>query len=208
MRLAYQQADKLSQIVVDDAVSEDWSSGTPVSLTTEISKIKQAGADCVELWLTPQDEAAFATSAAHLGDHFTILGSDNMTSTNIFQQLAGKYANGALAPQLTSVVKNSPAIVAFDKAFRAKYHVEASVNAYGAYMGMFILARAIETAKGSTSPTAIQASLNKLKNFSGLMGTISYSPKLHTAIQPGQLTLERWNAGPKTWTSVFTGGSQ
>jgi branched-chain amino acid transport system substrate-binding protein len=190
--------------VLDDAVSEDWSSGTPVSLTSEINKIKNSGAKCVDVWLTPQDQATFVTTMNHLGDHFTVLGNDNMTQLDVFQKLAGKYANGALAPQLTSVVKQTPAIVAFNKAFKAKYHLTASVNAYGAYEGVLILAKAIEMAK-STSPASIQSAMNKIKNFHGILGSISYSPQEHTAIQAGQLTLVRWSSAGQKWIPVFTG---
>jgi branched-chain amino acid transport system substrate-binding protein len=206
IRQTYEEEGQIEKIVLDEPVSEDWSNGTPVSLTSDMSKIKESGADCVEVWLTPQDQAAFVTEMHHLGDEFTVLGNDNMTQLDVFQELAGKYADGALAPQLTSVVEESPEIKEFDKEFEAKHHITPSVNAYGAYMGTFILAKAIEMGK-STEPQKIQESLDKLKNFKGLMGTVSYSPELHTAIQAGQLTMVQWEAAGEKWVPVFTGKS-
>ena len=47
------------KLVLDDSISEDWSTGATVGLTNEINKIKSAGADCVVVWLTPQDTARF-----------------------------------------------------------------------------------------------------------------------------------------------------
>ena len=204
IRQTYEEEGQIEKIVLDEPVSEDWSNGTPVSLTTDMSKIKESGADCVEVWLTPQDQAAFVTEMNHLGDEFTVIGNDNMTQLDVFQELAGKYADGALAPQLTSVVEETPEIEKFDKEFEAAHHIPASVNAYGAYMGTFILAKAIEMAK-STEPEAIQEALDELKNFKGLMGTISYSPELHTAIQAGQLTMVEWEAAGEKWVPVFAG---
>lgn len=198
----YQKQHAMKRIVLDDAIAEDWSSGTPVSLTTEIASIKKAGASCVEVWLTPQDQATFVTTAAHEGDHWTVLGSDNETSTNIFQQLAGKYAQGMIAPQLTSLVKDTPAIKKFQKAFKQKYHFQSSLNAIGAYEGVFVFEKAYEMAK-SSSPTAIQGALNKLK-YSGLMGPLNYSPTEHTAIQAGDLTLVQWSDKTKSWHSIYT----
>jgi branched-chain amino acid transport system substrate-binding protein len=204
IRQTFEEEGQIEKIVLDEPVSEDWSNGTPVSLTTDMSKIKESGADCVEVWLTPQDQAAFVTEMHHLGDAFTVLGNDNMTQLEVFQELAGKYADGALAPQLTSVVEETPEIEKFDKEFEAKKGIPASVNAYGAYMGTMILAKAIEMGK-STEPAKIQESLDKLKNFKGLMGTISYSPELHTAIQAGQLTMVEWEAAGEKWVPVFSG---
>lgn len=204
IRQTYEKEGQIEKIVLDEPVSEDWSNGTPVSLTSDMSKIKESGADCVEAWLTPQDQAAFVTEMHHLGDEFTVLGNDNMTQLEVFQELAGKYADGALAPQLTSVVEETPEIKAFDKEFEAKHHITPSVNAYGAYMGTMILAKAIEMGK-STEPQKIQESLDKLKNFKGLMGTVSYSPELHTAIQAGQLTMVEWEGAGEKWVPVFTG---
>ncbi len=37
------------------------------------------------------------------------------------------------------------------------------------------------------------------------MGTVSYSPELHTAIQAGQLTMVQWEAAGEKWVPVFTG---
>jgi branched-chain amino acid transport system substrate-binding protein len=199
----YTAAHAMKRIVLDDAIAEDWSSGSPVSLTSEIASIKKAGADCVEVWLTPQDQATFVTTMNHEGDHWTVLGSDNETSTNIFQQLAGKYAQGMIAPQLTSLVKVTPAIKKFEKDFSAKYHFQASLNAIGAYEGVFVLQKALTAAK-STSPTAIQSALNNLHGYNGLMGPLSYSLKEHTAIQAGDLTLVQWSDKSKSWHAIFT----
>jgi ABC-type branched-subunit amino acid transport system substrate-binding protein len=200
----YAAAHKSKEIVLDDAVAEDWSTGTPVSLTSEIASINKSGAECVEIWLSPQDQATFVTTMHHLGYNWTILGNDNMTQLDIFQSLAGKYANGAIAPQLSSVVKQTPGIKAFDKLFSGTYHITTSVNAYGAYQGTMMLAKAIQMA-GSTKNTAIQAALNKLSNFCGLMGCLSFTPSQHCAIQTGELTLVQWNATAKTWHAVLTG---
>ena len=74
--LAGIQESYTKKLKLDDSISEDWSSGATQSLDAEIGSIKSSGADCVDVWLTPQDEAAFVNEMHSLGDSFTVLGND------------------------------------------------------------------------------------------------------------------------------------
>ena len=60
-----------------ESITENWSSGATVNLDAEIQKIVDSGASCVEVWLTPGDEAAFMQEIASLGiDDLIVLGND------------------------------------------------------------------------------------------------------------------------------------
>ena len=87
IKLAYSQAGK--KLALDDAISEDWSTGATVGLTNEINKIKGAGADCVVVWLTPQDTARFVQTLKTSGTKLTVLGNDEINADNTFSSLAG-----------------------------------------------------------------------------------------------------------------------
>lgn len=206
-KLAYAKAGKSSQIVSDVGVAEDWSTGTPVSLVSEINQIKKLGAQCVDIWLSPQDQATFVTTMHHAGDNFTIFGNDNLDDPDdVFPNLAGSYANGVIAPQLTSLVGDNAPIDKFNRQYDAAFgkKVPAATNGYGAYQSVFLLAKAIENAK-STKNTALQASLNKISAFPGLLGPITYTPQKHSATSVALMSLVRYDLATKTWQPILKG---
>ena len=65
VKLGYETNGK--KLALDETINEDWSTGATVGLTNEINKIKGAGADCVVVWLTPQDTARFAQTLKSTG---------------------------------------------------------------------------------------------------------------------------------------------
>jgi ABC-type branched-subunit amino acid transport system substrate-binding protein len=206
-KLAYGQAGQSSKILSDVGVAEDWTTGTPVSLVSEINKIKKSGADCVDVWLSPQDQATFVTTMHHAGDNFTILTNDNANDADgVFPNLAGSFADGVIAPQLTSLIGDNSAIDTFNKQYDAKFgsKVPAATNGYGAYQSVFLLAKAIETAK-STKNTALQAALNKTTAFPGLLGPITYTAMKHTATSVPLMSLEQYDTASKSWKPIYKG---
>ena len=86
VKLGYEKGRKL---VLDETINEDWSTGATVSLTNEINKIKDSGADCVVVWLTPQDTARFAQTLKSTGVKLKVLGNDEINADNTFASLAG-----------------------------------------------------------------------------------------------------------------------
>ena len=70
------------KLVLDETINEDWSTGATVGLTNEINKIKSAKADCVVVWLTPQDTARFSQTLKTTGTKLTVLGNDEINADN------------------------------------------------------------------------------------------------------------------------------
>ena len=89
------------KLAVDDAITEDWSSGATVGLTNEIDKIKSSHASCVVVWLTPQDTARFMDTIKSSGVNVTILGNDEIDADTTFSGLAGSAGNGAIGAELS-----------------------------------------------------------------------------------------------------------
>lgn len=187
--------------VLDTAISEDWSSGATVPITAEINKISSAGADCVVVWLTPQDEANFVKTAQSLGKHFTVLGNDDTNLGTTFTSLAGPAATGVITAQLKVVVHPDKTVAAFDKAYEAKFHTTPSVFSYGAYDGVMMAAKAIETAK-STNETAIRKALNHMSNFPGLTGPLTLSTTEHQTMTTSELQYVKWSVSQKAWVPM------
>ncbi|HUB71541.1 MAG TPA: ABC transporter substrate-binding protein [Acidimicrobiales bacterium] len=183
---------------LDDSISEDWSSGATQSLDAEISSIKQSGADCVDVWLTPQDEAAFVNEMHSLGDHFTVLGNDETSADTTFSNLAKANANGVISAELTASYAPSATVKAFATAYLKRWHIATTPFAELSDDAVFMLARAIDVGH-STSPSSIQHQLNSITNYKGLTGNLSFTPQIHVTINASQLTLVRYSTAKQAW---------
>lgn len=200
LKLAYKQAGK--SIALDDSITENWSTGATVGLSSELDKIKSAGADCVVVWLTPQDTAAFVQAMHSAGDHFTILGNDEINADNTFANLAGSQADGAIGATITTLMKPSAALKDFMKRYQAEFHVAATPFAEATYDSVKMLAQVIKDNGGKTDPKSLQAGLNSVKNFPGLTGTLTLSANKHATIDESQLTTVKYVAAKKQWVPL------
>lgn len=192
------------QLSVDDQITENWSSGATVGLTSEINKVKSSGAQCVDVWLTPQDSAAFLKEASSLGNHFTILGNDEYYATNTFGQLAGKLADGVISAEQTTALHPNKMTKLFTNLFDAKYHPSKGYNttyAQATFDALLMVAQVINQAK-STSPSDIQAGLDKTKNFLGATGNLSFSKQQHESITAAQMSLIKYDAATNKWVPL------
>lgn len=198
IRLAYSKAGKSKQIKLDEAITEDWSTGATVQLNTELNKIKSSGARCVVVWLTPQDTAAFVQALHSAGDKLTVIGNDEINADNTFSKLAGSQANGTIGAMLSSTLRPSRALKAFDKAYKKQFGIAATPFAAASYDSILVLAQVMKKAH-STSPAAIQKGLNGVSNFHGLIGTFSFSKQNHATITASELTQVKYNAAKGAW---------
>jgi ABC-type branched-subunit amino acid transport system substrate-binding protein len=196
IRLAYGKAGK--KLKLDEAITENWSTGATVQLNTELNKIKSSGADCVVVWLTPQDTAAFAQAVNSAGDKLKVIGNDEINADNTFAKLAGQQGNGAIGAMLTSTLRPSAALKAFDKKYQKEFGVAATPFAAASYDSILVLAQVMRKVH-STSPTALQRGLNSVSNFHGLIGTFSFSKQSHATITSSELTVVQYNAAKGAW---------
>jgi ABC-type branched-subunit amino acid transport system substrate-binding protein len=196
IRLAYSQAGK--KLALDDAITEDWSTGATVGLTNEINKIKDSGADCVVVWLTQQDTARFVQTLKTTGTKLTVLGNDEMNADNTFASLAGADANGAIGAELTTQLHPTKALLDFQKRYKAQFHLDATPFAVANYDAIMLLGQLIKKT-GSTDADKLKDALNGVKGYKGLQGTVSFSPQNHATIVENNLTLTKYDAKSKTW---------
>lgn len=200
IKLAYKQAGK--SIALDDAITENWSTGATVGLSSELNKIKSAGADCVVVWLTPQDTAAFVQAMHSAGDSFTVLGNDEINADNTFASLAGSQADKAIGAVITSQLTPSAALKDFMKRYQAEFHVAATPFAEATYDSVKMLAQVIKDNGGKTDPQSLQKGLNSVTNFPGLTGTLTLSAQKHATIDASQLTTVQYDAAKKQWLPI------
>jgi ABC-type branched-subunit amino acid transport system substrate-binding protein len=201
---AYKAAGKSAALTVNDGITENWATAAVVDVQNEITKIKATGASCVDVWLTPQDTAAFLQEASTLGDRFTVFSNDEVYATSTFVQLAGKLANGVITAEQVTGLKPNAATKLFTQQFNAKFHPAPGYNttyAQGTYDSIMMVAKAIKTA-GSTRATAIQSGLNHMTNYLGATGVITFTPMQHQSMTAKTLTLVKYDGTTKTWNQL------
>jgi branched-chain amino acid transport system substrate-binding protein len=196
IKLAYQGSSK--KIVLDDSISEDWSTGATVGLTNEINKIKSAGADCVVVWLTPQDTARFMQTLKSTGVKLTVLGNDEINADPTFSSLAKAAGNGAIGAELKTQLNPTKALTSFQKRYKARFHIASTAFAVANYDAIMMLGQVIKSTK-STDPSKLKDGLNSVKNYHGLQGTVSFSKQNHATLTEKQLTLVKYNAAKNKW---------
>lgn len=195
----YDKAGK--KIASNQPVTENWSTGATAGLMPEIAKIKQSGADCVDVWLSPQDQAAFVQDVHTLGDKFTIFGNDETNADTVFVGLAGAQANGVIGAFLTSDMHPSPELKTFAEAYKKRFNEPPTQYSETTYDSIMMLAKLIKETK-STDHKTLRDAFEKVKNYKGLTGDLSFSPQQHQTITADHLTLVKYDAANKKWVPL------
>lgn len=199
IKMVYEAGGK--KLVLDEAITENWSTGATVGLKSEINKIKASGADCVDVWLTPQDQASFVQEAKALGVKLTVFGNDETDADATFSDLAKSDADGVISALLTTEVKPNAALTDFQTRYKARFNVASTPFAEATYDAIMMLADVIKSTK-STKNTDLQNGLNAVSNYQGLTGSLSFTAQKHTTIGPEQLTLVKFDAASKSWQPI------
>ncbi len=196
IKLVYDAKGK--KLALEDAITENWATGATVGLKSEIDKIKASGADCVDVWLTPQDQASFVQEARSLGADFTFLGNDETDADTTFSDLAKDQAEGMISALLTTEVHPTSALKSFQSKYKAKFGKDSTPFAELSYDAIYMLKQAIEKGK-STDARSLQKQLNSISNYDGLTGKLTFTEQQHTTINKDQLTLVKYSTASNSW---------
>ncbi|MBN9070735.1 MAG: ABC transporter substrate-binding protein [Rhizobiales bacterium] len=199
IQLAYDKAGQ--KIAMDHTITENWSTGATAGLMPEVNAIKAAGIKCVDVWLTPQDQAAFVQDLQSIGYEAIVYGNDETNADDTYSSLAGELADGTITAMLTTELHPSAELAAFREAYKSKFGVEATPFSAGAYDSIKMLAQVIGDVK-STKPENLQKGFNAVKDFKGLTGNIGFSEDNHITINADQITLVKYDSKSKTWVEV------
>ncbi|GAA4174030.1 ABC transporter substrate-binding protein [Gryllotalpicola koreensis] len=197
IQIAYKEAGK--KLALEESITENWSTGATVGLKSEIAKIKASGADCVDVWLTPQDQASFLQEAKTEGSDFTFLGNDETCSDTTFSDLAKQQGDGMLCALITSDMNPDARLTKFREDYKAKFNVDATAFAELSYDAVYILKKAIEAGGGKTDPETIKNQLNKISDYDGLTGSLTFTEKQHTTLTADQLTVVKYDSASGKW---------
>jgi ABC-type branched-subunit amino acid transport system substrate-binding protein len=198
IQLKYAEAGK--EIALDEAITENWSTGATVALENEIQKVDDAGADCVVVWLTPQDTARFAQTARNQGAKFTILGNDEINADDTFAKLAKNAADGAIGASLTTWVNADPDLKKFQDDYQAKFGLAATPFATASRDALYMLKQVIEDV--GTDPDKLRDGIEAVADFKGVNGSFSFSQQDHATITRDQLTLVKYDGKSGEWTPL------
>ncbi len=196
IQMAYDKAGK--KLALTDSITENWSTGATVGLKSEINKIEASGADCVDVWLTPQDQASFVQEAKTEGAKFTFFGNDETDADATFSGLAKDQADGMISALLSTEVNPTSQLTTFQQKYKARFNVDSTPFAELSYDAVFMLKQAIEQGK-STKPQALQKALNSVSNYQGLTGSLTFTPQQHTTITADQLTVVKFSSASNSW---------
>jgi ABC-type branched-subunit amino acid transport system substrate-binding protein len=199
INIAYKKAGK--KVAYEEKITENWSTGATAALMPQATAIKEKGIKCVDVWLTPQDQAAFVQDLQSLGYEATVFGNDETNADDTFAKLAGDRANGMITAALTSGLHPSPELVAFREEYKKKFNLESTPFAETSYDSIMMLKQVIENAK-STEPEALQAEFNKTQGFKGITGDLGFTEKDHITITAAQITLVKYDTATKSWVEV------
>jgi ABC-type branched-subunit amino acid transport system substrate-binding protein len=199
INIAYKKAGK--KVALEEKITENWSTGATAALMPQATAIKDKGIKCVDVWLTPQDQAAFVQDLHSLGYEATVFGNDETNADDTFAKLAGDLADGMITATLTSGLHPSPELTSFREEYKSKFSVESTPFAETSYDSIMMLKQVIENAK-STEPKALQAEFNKTSGFKGITGDLGFTEKDHITITAAQVTLVKYDAKAKQWVEV------
>ncbi len=199
IKLAYDKAGQ--KIAMDETITENWSTGATAALMPQATALKSKGIKCVDVWLTPQDQAAFVQDLHSLGYKATVFGNDETNADDTYAKLAGDLADGTITAALTSGLHPSPELQAFRDEYKKRFNLESTPFAETSYDSIMMLAQVIAKAK-STEPKALQNEFNHTAGFKGITGDLSFTEKDHITITADQITLVKYDAASKQWVEL------
>lgn len=199
IKKVYRDAGKT--LALDHPITENWTSGATAQLMPEVAAVKKSGADCVDVWLSPSDQAAFAQDVYTTGAKLQILGNGDTNGDETFTNLAGPGANGVIGAFVTAQIHPNELFKAFAAKFRAKFNKEPTQPSALTYQAIMTLAHVIEETK-STDRAVIRDAFEKLTNYPGVFGNITFTPQRHVTITEQELTLVKYDYANKKWVEI------
>jgi len=200
IKLAYDAAGE--KIAVNETITENWSTGATAGLMPQVTALKDKGIKCVDVWLTPQDQAAFVQDLRAANYEMTVFGNDETNADDTFASLAGDLADGMITAALTSGLHPSPELVAFREAYKKQFDLESTPFAETSYDSIKMFAKVMESAP-SLEPDDLRMQLEKTQGYQGITGTLGFSEKDHITITKDQISLVKYDTASKSWVEVM-----
>ncbi len=182
-----EQLEKLApehgiQIVISEVYDK-----SATDLTAEVTKLKAKGIQAIVNWSIEPAQSIVIKNARQIGMTVPIFQSHGFANIQ-YAKAAGTAAEGVIFPASRIVVSDAlpdknpqkPVIMAYQKAYEAKYHEDVSTFGGHSYDAMMILARAIREAGPDSEK--VRSTIENMKNFIGTAGVFNFSPADHNGL--------------------------
>jgi len=186
-RAGKEQIEKLApehgiQILISEVYDK-----SATDLTAEVTKLKAKGIQAIVNWSIEPAQAIVIKNTRQIGMTVPIFQSHGFANIQ-YAKAAGTAAEGVIFPASRIIVadvlpdKNpqKPVIMAYKKAYEAKYHEDVSTFGGHTHDALMILARAIREA--GYDPEKVRNSIEHMKNFIGTAGIFNFSPTDHNGL--------------------------
>jgi len=189
-----EQLEKLASVYgIQIAISEVYDKSA-TDLTAEVTKLKAKGVQAVVNWSIEPAQSIIIKNARQIGIKVPIFQSHGFANIQ-YAKAAGSAAEGVIFPASNIIVadvlpaKNpqKPVIMAYKKAYEAKYNEDVSTFGGHTYDAMMILARAIREA--GFDKEKVRNAIEHMKNFIGTAGIFNFSPTDHNGLDINAFTM-------------------
>ena len=182
-----EQLEKLAPVHGIQILISEVYDKSATDLTAEVTKLKAKGVQAIVNWSIEPAQAIVIKNARQIGMTVSIFQSHGFANVQ-YAKAAGTAAEGVIFPASRIVVadvlpdKNpqKPAIMAYKKAYEAKYHEDVSTFGGHTNDALMILARAIREA--GYDREKVRNSIEHMKNFIGTAGIFNFSPTDHNGL--------------------------
>jgi branched-chain amino acid transport system substrate-binding protein len=156
-------------------------------LTAEVTKLKAAHVQALVNWSIEPAQSIVIKNARQIGLKVPIFQSHGFANIQ-YARAAGTAAEGVIFPASRIVVADvlpdkhvqKPVILAYKKAYEAKYNEDISTFGGHTYDALMLLARAIREA--GYDREKVRNSFENIKGFIGTAGVFNFSPTDHNGL--------------------------
>ncbi len=171
------------QIAVDEVYDK-----AATDLTAEVTKLKAAGVQGILNWSIEPAQAIVLKNVRQVGLAVPVFQSHGFANLQ-YVKAAGAAAEGVIFPASRVVVAEAlperhpqrAVLLAYKRAYEARYHEDASAFGGYAHDALRLLADAVRRA-GGLDPEKVRAALEATRGFAGVSGTFDLSPADHNGL--------------------------
>ena len=154
----------------------------------QLTKIKNLKPDLVLASALYNEGAVILDQARKMGIDVPFVGGNGFNSPEIIN-IAGDAANGLIVATPWFAGKDNEKVQNFVKKYNEAYGKDPDQFAAQAYDGLYLMAEAIKAA-GEEDPDAIRDGLAGIKDFEGVLGTMSFDEDGDIVMEPTVLIIE------------------
>ena len=183
------QIEKLAPTSNIEVVAKEEFSDTDKDMTTQLTKIKDSGAEAMICWGIGPSPSLVAKQANELDLGMPVIMSHGVANRR-FIEGAGAGAEGVILPAGKLLVANQlpdddpqkELLLEYASAFEEKYDKPADTFGGHAWDAIMLVVNAIET--GGAEPAQIRDAIEGTTEFHGIGGTFNFSAESHYGLSP------------------------